>query len=112
MLKNTHKNTGRYGQFGGYYMPEGLMSPIQELAQAFECEYAKKSFRDTLDTILKNYAGRPTPLTEAIHFSDAIQGPRIFLKREDLLHTGAHKLNTALGQCLLAKHMNKSRIIA
>jgi len=102
----------RYGEFGGVYMPELLMAPILELAQFWEETKQDKEFRQTLLNILKHYAGRPTPLTEIPHFSAKINGPRIFLKREDLLHTGAHKLNNALGQCLLAKRMEKTRIIA
>lgn len=98
--------------YGGTYMPELLMAPIQELAQIWNTIKSDKKFLENLDSILKNYAGRPTPLTEATHFSKAINGPRIYLKREDLLHTGAHKLNNALGQCLLAQFMGKKRIIA
>ena len=103
---------GRYGEFGGVYMPELLMAPMKELMQAWNQAKTSTSFHQALDTLLTNYAGRPTPLTEVSRFSDAIHGPRIFLKREDLLHTGAHKLNNALGQCLLAKKMKKHRIIA
>lgn len=113
--KINHSNSikiGRYGDFGGVYMPELLMQPIQELTHAFEEIKSDKNFLDTLDHILNTYAGRPTPLTEISNFANTINGPRIFLKREDLLHTGAHKLNNALGQCLLAKKMGKTRIIA
>ncbi|WP_423063987.1 tryptophan synthase subunit beta [Candidiatus Paracoxiella cheracis] len=108
----THKKNGRYGEFGGCYIPEGLVAPIQELTNAFESIASTEKFQQKLRLILKNYAGRPTPLTEVTRFSDAINGPRLFLKREDLLHTGAHKLNNALGQCLLAKQMGKTRVIA
>lgn len=107
-----NNNKGRYGGFGGSYIPESLVTPIQELTAAFETECFKPSFQIELHDILTNYAGRPTPLTEVKQFSQAINGPRIFLKREDLLHTGAHKLNNALGQCLLAKRMKKTRVIA
>jgi tryptophan synthase beta subunit len=103
---------GRYGEFGGMYIPELLMEPISELISAWESVKSDSAFRNTLTSILKNYAGRPTALTEIPSFSAKINGPRIFLKREDLLHTGAHKLNNALGQCLLAKKMGKTRIIA
>ena len=103
---------GRYGQFGGTYMPELLMAPITELSEAWQQIKSNQQFRNNLSNLLKNYAGRPTPLTEVSGFSKAIKGPRIFLKREDLLHTGAHKLNNALGQCLLAKEMGKTRVIA
>jgi tryptophan synthase beta subunit len=104
--------TGRYGEFGGMYIPEVLMAPISELVIAWDNAKRDCSFRETLIAILKNYAGRPTALTEIPSFAAKINGPRVFLKREDLLHTGAHKLNNALGQCLLAKRMGKTRIIA
>jgi tryptophan synthase beta subunit len=103
---------GRYGPYGGTYIPELLMAPIQQLDTCFQQIKNDVEFNQQLDVILKNYAGRPTPLTEVARFSQAIDGPRIFLKREDLLHTGAHKLNNALGQCLLAKKMGKTRVIA
>ncbi len=106
------KPTGRYGKFGGMYIPEILMQPITELIEAWNNAKSNPQFRNTLTALLKNYAGRPTALTEIPSFSKKIQGPKIFLKREDLLHTGAHKLNNALGQCLLAKQMGKTRIIA
>ncbi len=102
----------RFGEFGGIFMPELLITPIQELITAWnECKQDLK-FQDELKHILQTYAGRPTPLTEVKGFSKAIGGPRIFLKREDLLHTGAHKLNNSLGQCLLAKKTGKTRVIA
>ena len=103
---------GRYGEFGGIYLPELLMTPIMELIKIWEKMRSDPSFHRTLTELLKNYAGRPTPLTEVSRFAEAIQGSKVFLKREDLLHTGAHKLNNALGQCLLAKTMGKTRIIA
>lgn len=103
---------GWYGDFGGTFLPEILMAPVQELEAGWDFWKKEVGFCAELEGILKHYAGRPTPLTEATHFSEMIQGPRIFLKREDLLHTGAHKLNNALGQCLLAKKMGKRRIIA
>jgi tryptophan synthase beta subunit len=98
--------------FGGVYLPEGLMAPISALQKGWETYGSDPAFVEEFLTILKHYAGRETPLTEVKRFSEAICGPRIFLKREDLLHTGAHKLNNALGQCLLAKRMGKQRIIA
>lgn len=101
-----------YGEFGGVYIPEILMNPLLQLEQAWEKVRACPEFAQELAEILTNYAGRATPLTEVKQFSKAINGPRIFLKREDLLHTGAHKLNNALGQCLLAKKMGKKKIIA
>lgn len=98
--------------FGGQFMPEILMTPIQTLSNNWKALRDQADFKNELDFLLKNYAGRPTPLTEVKNFAKAINGPRIFLKREDLLHTGAHKINNALGQCLLAKRLGKSRIIA
>jgi tryptophan synthase beta subunit len=109
LLQQHH---GRYGEFGGMYMPELLMAPLTELITVWKKLKRDKQFRRELDHILKTYAGRPTPLTEVSRFAAAINGPRIFLKREDLLHTGAHKLNNALGQCLLAKKIGKKRVIA
>lgn len=110
--KLLQQNNGRYGEFGGAYLPELLMTPIHELTDSWNKIKYDRHFQRTLASILKHYAGRPTPLTEVKRFSAAINGPRIFLKREDLLHTGSHKLNNALGQCLLAKKMRKKRIIA
>lgn len=103
---------GRYGEFGGMFIPEILMEPVNELINAWNSAKQDSTFRNTLIAILKDYAGRPTALTEVPSFAAKINGPRIFLKREDLLHTGAHKLNNALGQCLLAKSMGKKRVIA
>lgn len=98
--------------FGGQFMPEILMNPMQDLCESWKTLRNDASFNKDLDFLLKNYAGRPTPLTEVKNFAKAIKGPRVFLKREDLLHTGAHKINNALGQCLLAKRLGKKRIIA
>lgn len=98
--------------FGGQFMPEILMTPLQTLNNNWKALRDQADFKNELNFLLKNYAGRPTPLTEVKNFAKVINGPRIFLKREDLLHTGAHKINNALGQCLLAKHLGKLRIIA
>ena len=103
---------GRYNGFGGCYLPEGLMAPIFELEKAYYHFINNKNFLETYKALLVQYVGRPTPLTEVKRFSEAIDGPHIFLKREDLLHTGAHKINNAMGQCLLAKMMGKKRVIA
>lgn len=103
---------GYYGKFGGQFVPEILMAPLQALQRYWDSVKSDVLFQQELNTILCTYAGRPTPLTEVPHFSQKINGPRLFLKREDLLHTGAHKINNALGQCLLAKKMGKKRIIA
>jgi tryptophan synthase beta subunit len=110
--KILQNNAGRYGDFGGAYVAEILMQPITELRNAWEQAKSDVTFQKIFSDILKNYAGRPTALTEVPTFSAKINGPKIFLKREDLLHTGAHKLNNALGQCLLAKRMGKTRVIA
>jgi phosphoribosylanthranilate isomerase len=103
---------GYYGSFGGAFIPEILTEPMQELKSAFEKAKKDTVFIEEFQRLLREYAGRPTALTEIKRFAEKIGGPRIFLKREDLLHTGAHKLNNALGQCLLAKKMGKTRIIA
>jgi tryptophan synthase beta subunit len=98
--------------FGGVYLPELLMAPIKALQRGWEAYGSDAGFIQEFLDLLESYAGRETPLTEVKRFADAIGGPRIFLKREDLVHTGAHKLNNALGQCLLAKKMGKKRILA
>jgi tryptophan synthase beta chain len=102
----------KYGRFGGAYMPESLISPLTVLQAGWEEVKNCPVFARELDAILTHYAGRATPLTEVPRFAEAVKGPRIFLKREDLLHTGAHKLNNAIGQCLLAKKLGKKRVIA
>lgn len=102
----------KYGNYGGMFLPELMIAPLQELTCAFHKVRSNKQFNDNFKEILHNYAGRPTPLSEVKNFSQAIDGPRIFLKREDLVHTGAHKINNALGQCLLAKKMGKKRVVA
>lgn len=103
---------GYFGPYGGRFVPETLMAPLLELEQAYDKISRKRRFRKKLDALLANYAGRPTPLYEAEKLSRELGGARIFLKREDLLHTGAHKINNALGQGLLAAEMGKERIIA
>lgn len=103
---------GRYGDFGGMYVPEGLVAPLQDLRQAFDRLSLDPHFQSEFLRLLRDYAGRPTPLTRVDCFSQAVNGPIVLLKREDLLHTGAHKLNNAMGQCLLARRMGKQRIIA
>ncbi|WP_017728023.1 tryptophan synthase subunit beta [Halalkalibacterium ligniniphilum] len=103
---------GRFGQFGGKYVPETLMSAIEELESALEEAMADPSFHEDYKEQLREYAGRPTALTYAKNVSEALGGAQIYLKREDLLHTGAHKLNNAMGQALLAKRMGKKKIVA
>lgn len=106
------QKNGYYGEFGGCFLPEILMDPIRELSAVWDSLKDDSAFRAELSHVLQTYAGRPTPLTAVPNFAAAINGPQIFLKREDLLHTGAHKINNALGQCFLAKHLGKQRIIA
>jgi tryptophan synthase beta chain len=103
---------GRFGPYGGRYVPETLVAPLEELERAYEAARADKNFQRELDSLLKNFAGRPTPLQFASRLTAHLGGPRIYLKREDLLHTGAHKINNCLGQGLLAVRMGKRRIIA
>ncbi len=103
---------GHYGAYGGRYAPETLMAPLQELGRAWDELRRQRSFRRRLDDLLEHYVGRPTPLYLAERLTEHLGGARIYLKREDLLHTGAHKINNALGQVLLAKEMGKTRIIA
>jgi tryptophan synthase beta chain len=103
---------GRYGRYGGRYVPETLVAPLEELERAYAAACADKTFQAELDSLLRNFAGRPTPLQFAERLTAHLGGPRIYIKREDLLHTGAHKINNALGQGLLVTRMGKKRIIA
>lgn len=103
---------GFYGDFGGQFVPETLMTAVIELDQAYRDAKNDPSFQEELDHLLKEYVGRETPLYHAKRLSDHIGGAEIYLKREDLNHTGAHKINNALGQVLLAKRMGKKKIIA
>ena len=103
---------GYYGAYGGRFVPETLMAPIEELRQAYFEARSDEHFRATLARLLRDYVGRPTPLYEARRLSETLGGARVFFKREDLAHTGAHKINNALGQALLAKRMGKRRVIA
>ena len=103
---------GRYGKYGGRFAPEVLMSVLEELEDAFYTFHQDEKFNSELNALLRDFAGRPTPLYLANNLSELCGGARIYLKREDLVHGGAHKLNNTLGQCLLAKYMGKKRIIA
>jgi tryptophan synthase beta chain len=103
---------GRFGPYGGRYVPETLMVPLFELERAYEAAQADAKFQAALQGLLKNFAGRATPLQFASRLTEHLGGPRIYLKREDLLHTGAHKINNAVGQGLLALKMGKPRIVA
>ena len=103
---------GYFGPYGGQYVPETLMVALRELTQAYEKALRDKKFKKELNGYLSNYSGRPTPLTYAARLTESLGGAKIYLKREDLNHTGAHKINNCLGQILLAKRMGKKRIIA
>jgi tryptophan synthase beta chain len=103
---------GHFGPYGGRYVPEVLMAPIEELEAAYLAAREDPAFQSELADLLRNYAGRPTPLYFAKRLTKLLGGARIWLKREDLLHTGAHKINNCLGQALLARRMGKRRIIA
>src|SRR5271157_1906348 len=109
---NVMQELGRYGPYGGRYVPETLMAPLEELEKAYEDARSDRSFRDELDELLRNFAGRPTPLQFASRLTERLGGARIYIKREDLLHTGAHKINNCLGQGLLAVRMGKTRLVA
>ena len=103
---------GRFGEFGGRYVPETLMQPLQELEDEYFRAQQDPEFQNELNYYLKEFCGRPTPLYYAERLTKDLGGAKIYLKREDLLHTGAHKINNAMGQILLAKRMGKKRIIA
>jgi tryptophan synthase beta chain len=103
---------GRFGDYGGRYVPEVLIAALDELDTAYPRISASPAFKTELDDLLRTYAGRPTPLTFARRMTDDLGGAKVYLKREDLAHTGAHKINNVLGQCLLARHMGKERVIA
>jgi tryptophan synthase beta chain len=103
---------GYFGPYGGRFVPETLVAPIEALERAYLEARADRAFEHELQRLLTRYVGRPTPLWEGLRLGEACGGPRILLKREDLTHTGAHKINNALGQALLAKRMGKRRIVA
>src|SRR5438034_6691177 len=103
---------GHWGRYGGRFVPETLMAPLEELTAAYEAARADEGFQNELDQLLRDYAGRPTPLFFANRLTEHCGGGRIYLKREDLLHTGAHKINNTIGQALLARRLHKTRLIA
>jgi len=111
VLSST-RETGRYGPYGGRYVPETLMAPLEELEDAYEQARTDPGFQAELSSLLRDFAGRPTPLQFASRLTERLGGARIYIKREDLLHTGAHKINNCLGQGLLAARMGKRRVIA
>ncbi len=111
-ILNAPDAQGHFGPYGGRYVPEVLMSPLEELEQAYRSARNDPGFHAELTDLLTHYAGRPTPLYRAKRLSASLGGAELWLKREDLLHTGAHKINNCLGQILLARRMGKQRIIA
>src|SRR5271168_466677 len=112
IAQNLPDAHGRFGQYGGRYVPETLMYPLQQLEEEYFRAQGDPEFQKELDYYLRQFCGRPTPLYFAERLTKAIGGPKIYLKREDLLHTGAHKINNAMGQILLARRMDKTRVIA
>ena len=108
----SESRAGRFGVYGGRYVPETLMAALVELEREYDLARADAAFQAELADLLKNYAGRPTPLYFCKRLTEELGGAKIYLKREDLLHTGAHKINNALGQGLLARRMGKKRVIA
>ncbi len=109
---NPENVTGRFGAYGGRYVPETLVAALEELEHAYAEAQKDPAFQARLDELLRDYAGRPTPLYFAARLTEQLGGARVYLKREDLLHTGAHKINNCLGQGLLAQRMGKKRVIA
>jgi len=110
--KTQPDELGHWGPYGGRYVPETLVAPLEELTEAYSIARDDQSFQVELASLLQHYAGRPTPLFFAKRLTDHACGAKVYLKREDLLHTGAHKINNTLGQVLLARRMGKQRIIA
>src|SRR5664279_971630 len=112
MTQTLPDAAGHFGPYGGRFVPEALIAALDQLSDAFDAAMADPSFHAELDHLLRTYIGRPSPITEATRLSEHAGGARILLKREDLNHTGAHKINSALGQALLTKRMGKTRVIA
>src|SRR5881628_902256 len=110
--KVSRNTSGRFGAYGGRYVPETLMSALEELEREYEKAKRDRKFRRRLDELLRTFAGRPTPLFFARRLTEKLGGAKIYLKREDLLHTGAHKINNCIGQGLLVERMGKHRVIA
>jgi len=111
-LPSVPDATGHFGQYGGMFVPETLMAPLQELAEEYERARVDEEFQHEFESLLTDYCGRPTPLYHARRWSEMMGGAKVYLKREDLLHTGAHKINNAIGQALMARRLGKKRIIA
>src|SRR6202521_6307405 len=112
ILQSPTTAPGRFRPYGGRYLPETLMVPLCELERAYELAKSDPSFQSQFQDLLKNFAGRPTPLFFARRLTEKLGGPKIYLKREDLLHTGAHKINNCIGQALLVERMGKHRVVA
>jgi len=112
LIEELPDSKGHFGTYGGMFVPETLMAALEELTKEYEAAKSDPQFQEELDNMLREYVGRPTPLTFAERWTDLLGGAKIYLKREDLLHTGAHKINNAMGQILLAKRLGKNRIIA
>jgi tryptophan synthase beta chain len=112
ITRSEPDETGHWGKFGGRYVPETLVAPLEELTKEFTRARNDPHFWRELGQLLRDYCGRPTPLFHAQRLTAHAGGAQIYLKREDLLHTGAHKINNAVGQALLARRMGKHRIIA
>ncbi|MFS0863564.1 tryptophan synthase subunit beta [Fredinandcohnia sp. 179-A 10B2 NHS] len=111
-MVNVPNENGRFGDFGGKFVPETLMKPLEEIEQALDEAFNDQQFLDEYINVLKEYSGRPTTLSYAENLTKMLGGAKIYLKREDLNHTGAHKINNAIGQALLAKRMGKKKLIA
>jgi len=112
MSREQPDATGHFGRYGGRFVPEALIAALDELTAAYDKARLDPEFTDRLDGLLRDYTGRPSPITEASRLSEHAGGARIVLKREDLNHTGSHKINNVLGQALLTKRMGKPRVIA
>src|SRR3972149_1565477 len=111
-MKPLPDSRGYFGPYGGRFVPETLMAPLEELTAAWPEGRRDRAVRRELGDLLSTYCGRPTPLSFAGRLTQHLGGAAIYLKREDLCHTGAHKINNAVGQCLLARRMGKARVIA
>ncbi len=112
MTQTLPDATGHFGPYGGRFVPEALIAALDQLSEAYDAAQADPAFRAELEHLQRTYVGRPSPITEATRLSEHAGGARILLKREDLNHTGAHKINSALGQALLTQRMGKTRVIA
>ncbi|MCR4336374.1 MAG: pyridoxal-phosphate dependent enzyme, partial [Candidatus Omnitrophica bacterium] len=112
MSPSLPNKTGHFGEFGGRYVPETLMTLLMDLEKTYRQLRKDRTFRREMDFYLREYVGRPTNLYLARRLSEQFKNLKVYLKREDLLHTGAHKINNTMGQILVAKHMGKTRIIA